>query len=179
MVFLSEQLSEVHLQLLWAVFQCLDSVEVSLSVDGLFDLIGPAEEQRLTIVAQRVKNDAKTPGVGLARVLAEVVDLRGGVALRSHVRAHVHISVVNLSAGAEVTKLDPDFSVLVRHDEDIAELHVPVVDLPLVAMAQRKRQLCEDAFDLGVGENLAFRVAGFLVIEVLLKVAHCANLHLS
>ena len=179
-MFLSEQLSEVDLQLVWAVFQCLDSVKVSLSVDGLLDLIGPAEEQRLTIVAQRVKNNAKTPGVGLARVLAEVVDLRGGVSLRSHVSAHVHISVVNLSAGAEVTKLDPDLSVLVvRHDEDIAELHVPVVDLPLMAMAQRKRQLCEDAFDLGAGENLAVRVAGFLVFEVLFQVAHCANLHLS
>ena len=88
--------------------------------------------------------------------------------------------MLDLSAFAEVTKLDPDFSVLcLRHDEDIAELHVPVVDLPLVAMAQRKRQLCEDAFDLGVGENLAVRVAGFLVFEVLFQVAHCANLQLS
>ena len=104
-------------------------------------MIGPAEEQRLAVVAERVEDDTETPRIGLARILAEVVDLRGSIALRSQLGAHIHIRVLDLTAGAEITEFDPDVSVIVRHDKDVAELHISVVDLPLVAMVQRRNQL--------------------------------------
>ena len=104
-------------------------------------MIGPAEEQRLTVVAKRVQDDTETPRIGLARVLTEVLDLGGGIALRSHLGAHVHIRVLDLTAGAEIAEFDPDASVIVRHDKNVAELDISVIDLPLVAMVQRRSQL--------------------------------------
>ena len=121
--------------------KCLDPAQVCFTFDGLLHLIGPAEEQGLAVVAERVQDDTETPSIGLASVLAKIVDLGGGVALRSHLGAHVHIRVLDLTAGAEITEFDPDASVIVRHDEDVAELHISVVDLPLVAMVQRRNQL--------------------------------------
>ena len=121
--------------------KCLDPAQVCFTFDGLLHLIGPAEEQRLAVVAERVEDDTETPRIGLARILAEVVDLRGSIALRSQLGAHIHIRVLDLTAGAEITEFDPDVSVIVRHDKDVAELHISVVDLPLVAMVQRRNQL--------------------------------------
>ena len=104
-------------------------------------MIWLAKEQRLPVVAKLVQDDTETPRIGLARVLAEVVDLRGNIALRSHLGAHSHFRVFDLAAGTEITEFDPDASIFVRHDKNIAKLHISVVDLPGVAMVQCYSQL--------------------------------------
>ena len=155
--------------------KCFNPAQVSFIFYRRLHLIGPAEEQRLTVVAKRVQDDTETPRIGLARVLAEVVDLGGGIALRSHLGAHIHIRVLDLTAGAEITKFDPDASIIVRHDKNVAELHISVVDLPLVAMVQCNNQLRQDFYNLLFREDINARVGCFSASHVLAQVAHCAN----
>ena len=69
----------------------------------MLHLIGPTKEQWLAVVAKLVQDDTETPRIGLARVPAEVVDLRGNVAIRSHLGADIHIRVLDLAAGSETT----------------------------------------------------------------------------
>ena len=122
-----------------------------------------------------MQGDTETPRIGLARVLGEKWDFGGGIALASHLGARVRFRMIDLTAGAEVTKFDPDATIIVRHNKNVAELHISVVDLPLVAMVQCNNQLRQDVFNLLFTEDINARVGCFSASHVLAQVAHCAD----
>ena len=76
---------------------------------------------------------------------------------------------------AEPTEFNPHALILVRYDENFAELQVSKVEFSFVAVDQCESQLSKNALDLVVSKNINVLVAGFAYAHVWLKVTFEKN----